>query len=279
MAKRRYEFDEEKLKRWRAEGRGQGVGREYLPWLTIHDVPSEGRAARVKGWKADRLHHLLSNIEVGLFYLFDWDDRTLDIREQFPLEREVTRAIAVELGVAHPADVRSGVDIVMTTDFLIDVRTPDGPGLLARAVKPSAKLADARTLEKLEIERRYWQRRGVAWALTTEQEVDQTRVENIRWLHEMRDLGGMDAHHPDYWEDRCARVLKSLEHGAEMTVVRFLRWLEETHGFASGEGLTALRHLAANKRLNFDLDTPFDRDALLGKSFREARPAVLRRSA
>jgi hypothetical protein len=87
MAKRRYSFDEATLARFLKEGRGQGAGGSYKPWLTIQDVPSQGRTARPTGWKTGRLHHL-SDIETALFYLLDWEDHVLDIREQFPSTRE-----------------------------------------------------------------------------------------------------------------------------------------------------------------------------------------------
>ena len=35
MAKRRYGFDEAKIARFHKEGRGEGHGQDYLPWLTI----------------------------------------------------------------------------------------------------------------------------------------------------------------------------------------------------------------------------------------------------
>jgi hypothetical protein len=85
--KRRYSFDEDKLVRFTKEGRGQGTGGNYKPWLTIQDVPSRGRAARPTGWKTGRVHHFLSDIETAVFYLLDWEDHVLDIREQFPLDR------------------------------------------------------------------------------------------------------------------------------------------------------------------------------------------------
>ena len=40
MAKRRYGFDEEKITRFLKEGRGEGHGKDYQPWLTIQDVSS-----------------------------------------------------------------------------------------------------------------------------------------------------------------------------------------------------------------------------------------------
>ena len=88
MAKRRYGIDEEKLARFLKEGRGQGTGANYLPWLTVQDVSSLGLSSRMHSRKTGREHHLLSKIEAGLFLILDWSDSVVDIREQFPLDRE-----------------------------------------------------------------------------------------------------------------------------------------------------------------------------------------------
>lgn len=71
MAKHRYGFDEAKIARFHKEKRGQGHGGEYHPWLTIHDVPSSGRRARVHWPTTGREHHLLSDIETSVFFLLN----------------------------------------------------------------------------------------------------------------------------------------------------------------------------------------------------------------
>ena len=271
MAKRRYSFDEDKLVRFTKEGRGQGTGGNYKPWLTIQDVPSRGRAARPTGWKTGRVHHFLSDIETAVFYLLDWEDHVLDIREQFPLDREKTRRIASEMGVDHPSDVRTKVDIVMTTDLLVDLRMIDGIVRLAIAVKKSSDLDDIRTIEKLEIERRYWMEQGIEWVIITELDLEKARVANVRWVHEMRTLDGLDVPYPECWQDRCEQLLGCLDPCAAMTIKQFLHWLENNRGFAAGEGLTAIRHLIATKALAIDMDRPFDSSAILGQ-------AILRQS-
>lgn len=68
-----------------SEGRGQGTASEYKPWIYIHDFSSNGIVSRVKGMTIGRIHHLLSNQELWYFYLLDWSEKTIDIREQFPL--------------------------------------------------------------------------------------------------------------------------------------------------------------------------------------------------
>ncbi|MDO8775299.1 MAG: TnsA endonuclease N-terminal domain-containing protein [Burkholderiaceae bacterium] len=258
MAKRRYSFDEDKLARFLKEGRGQGHGKDYRPWLTIQDVSSLGRSSRIHSRKTGREHHLLSDIETALFLLLDWSDAVTDIREQFPLDRDETRRIAADMGVRHPADTQSRTDIVMTTDFVVNVRTGDTITVAARSVKPASELDKARTLEKQEIERRYWHIKGVDWGLVTDLDLPAQRIKNLRWLHEMQSLQHMTAPYPGYWDDRCVRFLAYLPQATGMSTKQFARLLESTQGFATGETLTVLRHLAANKRIAIDLDAKFD---------------------
>lgn len=258
MAKRRYSFDEDKLVRFLKEGRGQGIGKDYRPWLTVQDVSSHGRSSRIYSRKTDREHHLLSDIETALFLLLEWSDSVSDIREQFPLDRDETRRIAADMGVRHPVDTQSRTDIVMTTDFVVDRRVGESITVHARSVKPAIELDKGRTLEKQEIERRYWHSRGVDWGLVTDLDMPVQRIKNLRWLHEMQSLQHMTAPHPDYWDDRCGRFLACLPQATGMSTKQFVRLLESTQGFAIGEALTVIRHLAANKRIAIDLDAKFD---------------------
>lgn len=258
MAKRRYGIDEDKIARFIKKNRGQGSGAEYRPWLSVQDVSSLGRSSRIHSRKTRREHHLLSDMETAVFLLLDWSNTVTDIREQFPLERDVTRRIATEMGVRHPIDAQSRTDIVMTTDFLVDVQTENGTRLVARSVKPSSELDHDRTLEKQEIERRYWEGKGVGWGLITEQDLPPQRVKNLRWLHEMQSLEHLVTPYPGYWEDRCARLIACLPQKSDMNIKQFVRSLESSQGFAAGEALTVIRHLAANKVIGIDLDTRFD---------------------
>mgnify|MGYP001451818066 FL=1 len=257
MARRRYSFDETKLKRFAKEGRGTGHGSDYRPWLQVQDVPSHGRSTRIHSYKTGRQHHLLSDLETGLFLILDWADHVVDIREQFPLDRDVTRMLAAKMGVVHPRDVQTKTDIVMTTDLLVDVRLDGGVSLIALSVKPASKLEGARTLEKLELERRFWARINVPWYLVTERELHAVRIGNLRWLHEMRSLDELKAPHADYCPDRCNRFLGELSRARGGLIEDFLKHLQQNCEFAAGEAMTVLRHLAANKRIRLDLNREF----------------------
>src|SRR5699024_8526283 len=139
---------------WIKEGRGTGSGADYQPWLKIQDVSSLGQSTRLKGIKTGRQQEFLSDMERNYFYLTEFSDAVLDIREQFPvLLQEETIVIAEELGIKDPADPKTGDSIVMSTDFLLSFANGQGLFEVAHSIKMKDKLLEERVLEKFEIER------------------------------------------------------------------------------------------------------------------------------
>jgi len=172
MAKRQRETNQITIDKRIREGRGQGRGSDYKPWLLVQDVPSQGLATRIKGWKTKRVHHLLSNLELSYFYVLEWSPVVFDIREQYPLlPLEETLAIAEQCGIRHPTDPKTQEPVVMTTDFFISVPQSIKVIEQARTLKTAKDLQSQRTIEKLEIERRYWQGRDIDWGIVTEREI------------------------------------------------------------------------------------------------------------
>ena len=120
MAKRKYGISEDKINRYIKEGRGSGTKENYKPWIKIQDVSSKGRSNRIKGIKTNRIHHFLSDLETKCFYILEWDDNVVDIREQYPLiDRETAMKIANEKNIRYPIDYKTRTPVVMTTDFLV----------------------------------------------------------------------------------------------------------------------------------------------------------------
>ncbi len=263
MAKRKYEFDEQKLAQFKKEGRGEGHGIDYKPWLTIQDVPSKGRSSRIPSTKIPREHHLLSDNERGIFLLLDWSDDVMDVREQFPLDRDITRKIANEMGVVHPMDLKTRTDIVMTTDFLIDTCVGNKTIEIARSVKSKTDLDNPRTIEKQEIERRYWELKNIDWRMFIDTDIPKKRVENLRWLYEMKSLEGLVTPYLGYWQDVCNRLMAALGKVHNVQVKKLIKELEFTQGLKAEDIIAAIRHLGANKVIAFDLDTPFSTNTII----------------
>jgi hypothetical protein len=230
------------------EGRGQGKGAEYKPWLQIQDVPSRGLVSRIKGWKTGREHHLMSNLESNFFYILEWSPLVLDIREQFPLlPLEETQTIAEQCGFAHPADPQTREPVVMTTDFVIILQQDSHQVEQARDCKSASDLQSQRVLEKLEIGRRYWERRNVDWQIVTEGEIPMPVVENVKWLHpyyQLQDLAPLSQ--ADI--RRIERVLapQAIQNNTPLT--KITNTCDEQLGLTPGTSLSVVRYLIANRR-------------------------------
>lgn len=155
------------------QGRGTGIGGNYKPWIKIREVNSIGTASTILDYKTGREVQLLSQAEVYYYYLLRWDDTVEDIREQFPLELKKTLEIADQLGLRHPRDRNSR----MTTDLLVTRK--DG-SLEAYSVKiDESVLNNPRTIEKLFIEKTYWESESVPFHLCYKNSVNKILVRNI----------------------------------------------------------------------------------------------------
>jgi hypothetical protein len=240
-----YDLDK-KTKSWIKQGRGSGNGKEYKPWITIRDLPSEGRSYRIYGFSTKRTHHLLSDLELAAFLFYEWNTAVIDIREQFPLKYEDTLVIAQERRVRHPTI--GGYLKVMSSDFLIDI---DGnkETQFAIQVKYVNDLKDKRVIEKLEIERRYWEQKGISWYLVTERNIPKTITNNIKWLYssipQEEEHSRLIAQLPmyvDFFKDH-----KSFR------ISEIAMKIDKAYSLEVGESLRTIRSLLAMRYLLFDL--------------------------
>ena len=243
-----------------AEGRGQGCMGKYTPWLFVHEVPSKGLVSRIKGWKTQRSHHLLSLNELYYFYLLEWNDEVIDIREQYPLlPLEETLSIAKELKIKHPFDTNNKEFNVVTTDFLISVKAGFGYTLTARAVKPWEDLADRRTREKLAIEEQYWLNRQIPWQIVTERNIHLTIAKNIGFIHHKYNPENLPI-------DKS--MIPAIRNVLEKRIIRYPNLtlsnccleVDNTFHLAPGSSLAVVRHLLANKVWLTDMTSQINPD-------------------
>lgn len=236
------------LKRLTKEKRGQGFGKFYKPFLTVRDVPSKGRVHRRPSITHGRIVHLLSDLELAAFILFDWHQTVIDIREQFPLNPERTLDISKRLGIKHPA--AKGVYQVMTTDLFLDIKQDGQIVSQAVSVKYRSDLEDERVVEKQEIERRFWEGEKINWLLFTENEVPLTLVQNIKWL--IPHLYSFDLNEVSQLKT-FELVLKAVETFPEDKITVVMKTLDDHHGDEPGTHLAYLRHLLAQSAFTWDM--------------------------
>ncbi|PES34145.1 TnsA endonuclease N-terminal domain-containing protein [Bacillus thuringiensis] len=244
MAKRKYEWDAKKIERYIKQGRGQKEGENYKPWLLAQDVPSIGRDGQREGWKTGRNHHLLSDLESDYFYLLEWSSTVTDIREQFPLlPIEETVSIAEGLGIKHPNDNKTKEIVVMTTDFIINVDSKE----FVRTLKYAGDLENSRIIEKLEIEREYWQRRNIDWGIVTDKEIPKILCENVKWVRK------------EYHNSDVSKLGSFIVESIEKIVYQLIQdeitplsiatsHTDDRLGLEPGTSLAMIRHFIARKR-------------------------------
>lgn len=247
-----YKLDK-KTEKWIKENRGKGNGKDYHPWLTVRDLPSEGRSHRVMGHLTGRTHHFFSDTELAAFLLIEWNPDVIDIREQFPLRIEDTLSLAEQAKIPHPA--ASGYHQIMSSDFFVDLSTSTGPQSMAIQVKVSSDLMDPRTVEKLEIERRYWKRKGIPWYLITEKQMPSTVMANLDLLYSAR------------LQDESLEVLfqslpiyvSTLADNPNTRLPDIGMLIDHSYSLEPGTSLARLRALAALRVLTFDISIPWNK--------------------
>lgn len=258
MAKRKRKTDGTVIDKRIQEGRGQGNGPGYKPWLTIQDVASQGLVTREKGWKTKRMHQLLSKLELAYFYALEWAPFVSDIREQYPLlPLEDTLTIAQQIGCCHPTDPQTRHPIVMTTDFLVTVERENQIKDYARTVKYAQDLQSQRIIEKFEIERRYWQARSVDWGIVTEHEIPDSLARNVELLHDYRCLADrLSLAESEVLE--VAVVLTRQVMDTDAALRRVALDCDKRLGLDLGTSLAVAYHLIANRQWKIDMEKPLN---------------------
>jgi len=254
MSKHVRSWNETVYKRYLCEGRGQESGAEYKPWLTVRDFPSLGVVSRVKGQTTGRVYHLMSTLETKLFYLLDWSDDVLDIREQYPLLKiKEAIEIAEKAQIHYPYDLRSGFPYVMTSDFYVETTN----GVVVIAVKPVSELENLRVREKLEIERRYWTEQSIKWEIVTEREINYIKSRNIEWLAQAADLSQLGIN--EQYQEICSEFVINRLHSSEsIPLYKIFSETEQALGLENGTGLNIYKNLAYRKKIDFDINQSVD---------------------
>ena len=172
----------------------------------------------------------MSDHEDRYFCLLEWADSIVDIQEQYPLDIKVTQEIARKIGVKHPIG-EEDFPIVLTTDFRIFMRKGHKVIEIARTIKEVLELEKTRILEKLEIERIYWDMKGVDWGIVTEKDIPRPLARNIQSLHE------------DYWLD-------TVEEADTARLLSLAELLKDRLRSSKGTFLTATKNFDVEMNLN-----------------------------
>lgn len=231
-------------------GYGRGEGLDYKPWLTGHEFASRGRFVRLTGRTIPRLYHFMSGLEADAFVIYDNMPDVSDILEQYYDTLEETLEIADLLHVRHPFYEKYYHPV--TTDLVIR----KGDIWIARSVKSTRDLEDERTLEKLEIERVYFERHNIEWKIITEKELNRDLVQNLNFL----------------WYGESPEALFSDSHLLQKAENIFSQWYEEDclpfpalldriesfFHLPPGGGISVFKSLLRKDKIRVDLTKPLN---------------------
>lgn len=247
------EWNETTINRFLKEKRGQGTGKDYKPWLQVQDISSKGRSTRIFCQTNQRVLHLLSDLQLHYFYLLEFDDQVIDIREQYPLLDFHDQNISIDDELAKKLfDSKTQVPHIFTVSFLVTRKGKNGdPFYQARVIKQSQELEKKATLQRLELQRRYFCKKGIDFGIVTEKEINKQLARNIGWALNSYDIQD----YPDLTSNSAvlkADMLRYLSDPSENFQKIFSR-LEKNYQLKEGLGLILFKHLVAIKEVKMDL--------------------------
>jgi len=163
---------------------------QYGPLIKVWSGPKGTRRHLLKGFKAKRNHHFLSDGEYRAGIYYESLPHIIDYFEQFPLwDLELAIQIAHEMNIKYPMD-RDGEAYVMSTDLLCREYDSNLNKVVkvARSYKPLDSLdfqsihplSLNRTLAKLELERRYYEAKQIRFELITDAHVSKNCAHNLK---------------------------------------------------------------------------------------------------
>jgi len=151
----------------------------------------------------------------------------------------------------------------MTTDFLLTLDKGKGVFEVARTIKMKEELLNERVLEKLEIEREYWQRRDIDWSIVTEEEIPKTMARNINDYYDIRNFDSFSEMNGQHIEDLAMALLQQLIHTEKSIRIVTSAFDKEVH-LPLGSSLTLFYHLLAQKIIKINILEPINPEQPIG---------------
>lgn len=249
-------WTEEAIARLQREGRGKGQGPTYSPWIHIVDFYSEGRTHEMYSHKTGRQHQLLSDGERDAFVMLEWMRDVVDIREQYPLDRDVTLELARDIGVRHPYYPGTHVPVVMTLDFLVTKVANGQRYPEAFSVKVQDDLTRT-VVERLELERACCQALGISYQILVKERMPKTKLRNLMWIRDAQlDSDAVEPFEGFYKEHQARMVQDIRTRRFDGSLVDYCTEYDRRYSVEAGTAMRVARMLIGNRTISMDLNNP-----------------------
>ena len=163
--------------------------------------------------------------------------------------------IAHDAGIIYPVSKTDKFPYILTSDFMITLNLGGKTVHIARTIKPFGELDKREVIQKFEIERRYWLKRGIDWGIVTEAEIPRVFPANVEWLHQEYNL-----ELPEFGQDDIASLCNSLKAklSGDSTIRQVCDAFDADYNLITGTALSLLKHLIARKQVAIDMEKTFD---------------------
>jgi len=184
----------------------------------------------------------------------EFDDQVVDIREQYPLLDFHELNIQIDKGLEKKLfNAKTKVPHVFTISFMVTrMDRNKNPYYEARVIKLSSELEKKATIERLELQRRYFEKKKIDFGIVTEKEINKQMARNIGWALTAYDIQD----YPDLVgniELLKTDMLNYLSSKTEKTFQSIFSILERLYQIKEGMGLILFKHLVATKQIMMDM--------------------------
>ena len=116
-------------------------------------------------------------------------------------------------------------------------------------MKADYELQRKRSIERLEIERRYWSNKHIDWGIVTQKDIPTVKAKNIEWVHSslhFTDERGLEKEEMIYL---CDVLLEKMTESSQ-TIRKITADIDKEYKLQTGTGLFVFKHLIATRELS-----------------------------
>lgn len=264
MAKHNKNWSQNKLDGKLKDNRGTGEYEEYKPFLKTQDFSSKGISHRVKGNLINRMYEFFSSTQYNAFLLIEdialnKKNPIVDIREHFPLwDLHELNIIDETFKNINFSDKISNLDYVFTTTFLLTL-TNYSMCYEAISVKYVSDLSKRTVMERLELDRRYWEAKNIKWSVLTNEEIrnNRARLKNIKFYRPAYRLDDFEGVGTTNIDELKAAIIYRISNSEE-TIIDTLNQIDDQYDLDPGMGLLVFRNILARKEVSINYNREID---------------------
>lgn len=219
--------------------------------LKVTTFSSKGRVTRLYSRKyTSGIVHLQSDNQLRVFLALEWDKDVKKIEVNTELiNLEETLENIDNLNLNRFKNKETGDLFKLYTNFLVTIESYKGIyNQVAISVKSVSELERKSVIEKLEIEKRYWNKKGVRFYLITDKEIDKVFTNNILWVREVENDNSLRNK-----DELAEKLYYFMVDNKEIIINKLLKHFDKIEGIKEGSGLFLFRYLIANKQISVDM--------------------------